>query len=123
MFEGKNLGEKVSATLLFFLIGGGTIAMMLHSQEIKKSTTVSSTNDLRVQSIQHNKKIQKLEDLKLLGLFNSDEIRSIVKTRTDFEYRINARAPDKIDYLRYIKYEHTLNALRKKRKARTNIKT
>jgi hypothetical protein len=62
--------------------------------------------------------IPELEDLKLLGLFNSDEIRSIVKTRTDFEYRINARAPDKIDYLRYIKYEHTLNALRKKRKAR-----
>ena len=55
--------------------------------------------------------IPELEDLKLLGLFNSDEIRSIVKTRTDFEYRINARAPDKIDYLRYIKYEHTLNAV------------
>ena len=62
--------------------------------------------------------IPELEDLKIRGLFSANEIRSIVKTRTDFEYRINARAPDKVDYLRYIKYEHTLDALRVKRKAR-----
>ena len=62
--------------------------------------------------------VPELEDLKIRGLFNGDEIRSIVKTRTDFEYRINARAPDKMDYLRYIKYEHTLDSLRKKRKQR-----
>ena len=62
--------------------------------------------------------VPELEDLKIRGLFTGDEIRSIVKTRTDFEYRINARAPDKVDYLRYIKYEHTLEALRQKRKAR-----
>ena len=66
--------------------------------------------------------LPELEDFKVRGLFNDSEIRAIVKARTDFEYRINARAPDKVDYLRYIKYEHTLDALRIKRKARLSSK-
>ncbi len=62
--------------------------------------------------------LDELEDLQVRGIFSPREIKAIVKKRTDFEYRVNARAPEKADYLRYIRYEHTLDALRRKRKAR-----
>ena len=62
--------------------------------------------------------LDELEDLQVRGIFSPRDIKAIVKKRTDFEYRVNARAPEKADYLRYIRYEHTLDALRRKRKAR-----
>ena len=54
--------------------------------------------------------VAELEDLQVRGIFDREEIRSIVKARTDYEYRLQARAPDKLDYLRYAKYEYNLTA-------------
>ena len=62
--------------------------------------------------------VEELEDLQVRGIFNREEIRRIVKARTDFEYRLQARAPDKLDYLRYVKYEYNLDLLRQKRRQR-----
>ncbi|KAK9762196.1 U3 snoRNP protein [Basidiobolus ranarum] len=66
--------------------------------------------------------IPELEDLEKKKIFNKEEIRSIVKKRTNFEYSLKRRSPKKIDYLRYIEYELNLENLRKKRKARLDIK-
>ncbi|ORX93777.1 hypothetical protein K493DRAFT_284390 [Basidiobolus meristosporus CBS 931.73] len=66
--------------------------------------------------------IPELEDLEKKKIFNKEEIRSIVKKRTNFEYALKRRSPKKIDYLRYIEYELNLENLRKKRKARLDIK-
>lgn len=41
-----------------------------------------------------------------------------MQKRKDFEYLLVRRAPAKSDYLRYIAYELSLDALRIKRKAR-----
>ena len=62
--------------------------------------------------------VAELEDLQVRGIFDRAEIRRIVKARTDFEYRLQARAPDKLDYLRYVKYEYNLDLLRQKRRTR-----
>ena len=62
--------------------------------------------------------MDELEDLQVRGIFSREEIRKIVRMRTDFEYRLQARAPDKLDFLRYIKYEYNLDKLRKKRRRR-----
>eukprot|EP00960_Hanusia_phi_P047921 758660-Hanusia_phi.AAC.1 len=51
-----------------------------------------------------------------------EEIRAIVKKRTDFEYRLRKRAADKSDYLKYIEYEETLDKLLSARKARMSKK-
>ena len=62
--------------------------------------------------------VDELEDLQVRGIFSREEIRKIVRMRTDFEYRLQARAPDKLDFLRYIKYEYNLDQLRRKRRRR-----
>lgn len=46
-----------------------------------------------------------------------DEIRSIVRKRREFEYRMAAKNPVLVDFLSAITYEVNLNALRQKRKA------
>ncbi|KAK9727368.1 U3 snoRNP protein [Basidiobolus ranarum] len=65
--------------------------------------------------------IPELEDLEKKKIFSKEEIRSIVKKRTNFEYSLKRRSPKKIDYLRYIEYELNLENLRKKRKLRLDI--
>jgi hypothetical protein len=50
-----------------------------------------------------------------------DEIRAIVQKRKDFEYLLVRRSPEKADFLRYIAYELSLDALRIKRKARLGM--
>ena len=47
-----------------------------------------------------------------------DEVRSIVRKRTQFEYAVRRRAPVLVDFLRYAQYEMNLDALRKKRRNR-----
>mmetsp|Transcript_9123 Transcript_9123/g.17974 ORF Transcript_9123/g.17974 Transcript_9123/m.17974 type:complete len:635 (+) Transcript_9123:200-2104(+) len=66
--------------------------------------------------------IPELEDLQERGIFEADEIREIVKTRRDFEYKLQRRAPRKEDFLRYAEYEISLEKLRKKRKKRKAIR-
>lgn len=61
------------------------------------------------------KSIPELEDLEKRGLFQRKEINMIVRRRTDFEHRISGRGSKPKDYLLYIKFEKTLDKLRKKR--------
>lgn len=62
--------------------------------------------------------IPELDDLQAKGLFSPTEIKTIVKRRTDFEYRIKAKIPNLDDFLRYIQYEVNLERLRVKRKSK-----
>ena len=47
-----------------------------------------------------------------------EEVRSIVRKRTQFEYAVRRRAPALADFLRYAQYEMNLDALRRKRRER-----
>jgi hypothetical protein len=67
--------------------------------------------------------VPELKDLEEKKIFTSEEIKSIVKKRQDFEYRLKRRAPLKSDYLQYIHYELALESLRVKRKKKLNIKS
>lgn len=62
--------------------------------------------------------LPELHDLEYHGLFNKEEIKMIVKQRTQFEYKCHRIIPLKIDFLRYIEYEENLERLRFKRKER-----
>ncbi|KTW28431.1 hypothetical protein T552_01692 [Pneumocystis carinii B80] len=61
-------------------------------------------------------------DLQRKLIFTSVEIKSIIKRRTEFEYALARRIVKKEDFLKYIEYEMNLEALRKKRIKRLNIK-
>ncbi len=50
-----------------------------------------------------------------------DEVRSIVRSRGDFEYRLQRRVPSITDYLRYIEFEMNFDKLRRKLKQRAHI--
>ncbi|PVU97562.1 hypothetical protein BB559_001967 [Furculomyces boomerangus] len=65
--------------------------------------------------------IPELEDLEQKEIFSKDEIKMIVKKRTNMEYSIKRRQPPLEDFMRYIEYEMNLDLLRKKRKHRLGI--
>eukprot|EP00729_Bicosta_minor_P015473 gene15473-19432_t len=65
--------------------------------------------------------VDELHDLVAAGIFDTDEVRQIVKRRRAFEYALRRRQTRKIDYLRYIEYELNVEALRKRRKEARNI--
>lgn len=52
-----------------------------------------------------------------------EEITSIAKKRSEFEHVLNARGSHPSDYARYAEYEMNLEALRRKRVQRLNIKS
>lgn len=60
--------------------------------------------------------VNELDDLERRGLFSRLEIAEIVKQRRKFEYRLKRPSPLKQDYLAYIDYEKSLDALRILRK-------
>lgn len=62
--------------------------------------------------------VPELEELRETNIFSAEEIRSIVKRRRAFEYRLQNRAVDKKDFIDYITYELNLELLRRKRKER-----
>ncbi|RIA97455.1 U3 small nucleolar RNA-associated protein 6-domain-containing protein [Glomus cerebriforme] len=66
--------------------------------------------------------VPELEDLEHKEIFTKEEIKSIVKKRTNFEYALKRRPAQIIDFLKYIEYEMNLDLLRKKRKGRLGIK-
>ncbi|KAL9539521.1 hypothetical protein MBANPS3_010207 [Mucor bainieri] len=65
--------------------------------------------------------IPELEGLEEKHIFSPVEIKSIIKKRTNFEYALQRRIKQKIDFLRAIEYEINLEELRKKRVARLGI--
>eukprot|EP01111_Echinosteliopsis_oligospora_P001778 TRINITY_DN12604_c0_g1_i1.p1 TRINITY_DN12604_c0_g1~~TRINITY_DN12604_c0_g1_i1.p1 ORF type:complete len:645 (-),score=116.96 TRINITY_DN12604_c0_g1_i1:147-2081(-) len=68
------------------------------------------------------KMLIELEEWEERGLFTKDEIKAIIKRRTDYEYKLVSFQVDKVDYLRYIEYEDTLDSLLKTRMRRDGFK-
>ncbi|KAI7893137.1 U3 small nucleolar RNA-associated protein 6-domain-containing protein [Mucor mucedo] len=66
--------------------------------------------------------IPELEALEKKNIFTPVEIKSIIKKRTNFEYALQRRIKQKIDFLRCIEYEINLEDLRQKRIVRLGIK-
>lgn len=59
--------------------------------------------------------IPEMDELLKKGLFTKPEVKAIVKKRTNFEYLLRRRFPEKRDYLRYIDFEINLLELKQKR--------
>eukprot|EP00794_Sanderia_malayensis_P009213 gene9213-10187_t len=67
--------------------------------------------------------LPELEDLERTGIFNRTELRTIVKKRTDLEYKLQRRVVEKEDFLKYLQYELNVDSLRRKRAHRLGLKT
>ncbi|KAJ5723190.1 RNA-processing protein HAT helix [Penicillium malachiteum] len=68
------------------------------------------------------KSVPELKEYEQKKLFSKDEITSIIKKRSDFEHKLNARGAKPLDFLRYVEYEINLETLRKKRVKRMGIR-
>lgn len=66
--------------------------------------------------------LPEVEDLESKGIFSSEEIRIMIKRRTDFEYKLQKRVCEKEDIMKYLEYELNLDLLRKKRTKRLKQK-
>ncbi|TVY71447.1 U3 small nucleolar RNA-associated protein [Lachnellula suecica] len=66
--------------------------------------------------------VPQLQEFKQKGIFNEEEIRTIVKKMSDFEHKVNGRGPAAVDYARYAAWEMSLENLRLKRCKRLRIK-
>ncbi|KAL4779009.1 U3 small nucleolar RNA-associated protein 6-domain-containing protein [Aspergillus varians] len=69
------------------------------------------------------KSVPELRDYEKKKIFTKDEITSIVKKRSDFEHKINARGAQPSDFVRYAEYEMNLDSLRRKRVKRMGIRS
>src|SRR5271156_2171265 len=59
--------------------------------------------------------IPELQDLVNKELFTQEQVKSIIKKRTQHEHTLLRPSAKKADYLRYITYEQSLEKLRQKR--------
>ncbi|KAL4958191.1 U3 small nucleolar RNA-associated protein 6-domain-containing protein [Aspergillus filifer] len=69
------------------------------------------------------KSVPELKEYEKKKIFTKDEITSIIKKRSDFEHKINARGAQPVDFVRYAEYEMNLDSLRRKRVKRMGIKS
>ncbi|KAJ5103711.1 RNA-processing protein HAT helix [Penicillium argentinense] len=69
------------------------------------------------------KSVPELKEYERKKIFSKDEIASIVKKRSDFEHKLNARGAQPVDFVRYVQYEMNLDSLRKKRVKRLGIRS
>ncbi|KAL4820773.1 U3 small nucleolar RNA-associated protein 6-domain-containing protein [Aspergillus spinulosporus] len=67
--------------------------------------------------------VPELREYERKKIFSKDEITSIIKKRSDFEHKINARGAQPADFVRYAEYEMNLDSLRRKRVKRLGIKS
>jgi U3 small nucleolar RNA-associated protein 6 len=51
-------------------------------------------------------------EMEQFGVFSEEEVKSVVKKRTDFEYRLRRRQQTPADYYGYLRYELNLEELR-----------
>ncbi|XP_065065902.1 U3 small nucleolar RNA-associated protein 6 homolog [Rhopilema esculentum] len=66
--------------------------------------------------------LPELEDLEAKGIFDKNELRTIVKKRTELEYKLQRRVVEKKDFLKYLEYELNVDSLRRKRMQRMGLK-
>ena len=67
--------------------------------------------------------VPELKEYERKKIFTTDEITAIAKKRSDFEHKINARGSSPTDYARYSEFEINVDALRRKRVHRLNVKS
>jgi len=65
--------------------------------------------------------VPELHDYEERGIFSKMELKKIVSSREAFEYKMQRREKNMIDFQRYIEYELNINALLQKRKRRLDI--
>ncbi|KAG9084939.1 U3 snoRNP protein, partial [Ceratobasidium sp. UAMH 11750] len=65
--------------------------------------------------------LPELKEFEEKGIFSKSETHAILKQRTTFESALIRRVALKSDYIKYVQYEITLEALRKKRVERMNV--
>ncbi|RAL10882.1 snoRNA-binding rRNA-processing protein UTP6 [Aspergillus homomorphus CBS 101889] len=68
------------------------------------------------------KSVPELREYERKKIFSKEEISAIVKKRSDFEHKLNARGAIPADFVRYAQYEMNLDTLRRKRVKRLGIK-
>ncbi|KAH6677383.1 U3 small nucleolar RNA-associated protein 6-domain-containing protein [Halenospora varia] len=66
--------------------------------------------------------VPQLQEFKEKKIFTEDEIRTLVKKRSDFEHKVLARGSQPVDFARYAAWEISLEHLRQKRCKRLRIK-
>lgn len=66
--------------------------------------------------------LPELEQMERVGLFQTNECRSILKKRKALEYKLRRRTKQKSDFLQYIQYEMNVLALVRKRRNKTGYK-
>ncbi|KAL5335725.1 U3 small nucleolar RNA-associated protein 6-domain-containing protein [Aspergillus crustosus] len=69
------------------------------------------------------KSVPELKEYEQKKIFTKEEITSIIKKRSDFEHKINARGSQPIDFVRYAEYEMNLDSLRRIRVKRMGIRS
>ncbi|EAU34943.1 conserved hypothetical protein [Aspergillus terreus NIH2624] len=69
------------------------------------------------------KSVPELKEFERKKIFSKEEITSIVKRRSDFEHKLNARGAKPADFVRYAEYEMNLDTLRRKRVKRLGIRS
>ncbi|TBU06215.1 U3 small nucleolar RNA-associated protein 6 [Hamiltosporidium magnivora] len=67
------------------------------------------------------KMMNELNDYLKRGIFDKEEIKTIVTTRKRHEYKLNRPEKQLIDFLRYIEYETILEKIKDKRMTKLNI--
>lgn len=65
--------------------------------------------------------IQELSVLEKYNLFDSNEIKAVLKKRREYEYRLRKVKKTKDDYLRYISYEENLLKLIRIRREKSGL--
>ncbi|KAI0448183.1 U3 small nucleolar RNA-associated protein 6-domain-containing protein [Xylaria telfairii] len=66
--------------------------------------------------------VPQLREFEAKGIFNPDEIRSLVRKRTDYEHIVLSPGNKAQDWLNYVAWERSLEALRAKRCRRLEIR-
>lgn len=67
--------------------------------------------------------VPELKEYERKKIFTTPEISAIASKRSDFEHKINARGSSPTDYARYAEFEINVDALRRKRVKRLNVKS
>ncbi|KAJ5888516.1 RRNA processing protein Utp6 [Penicillium taxi] len=68
------------------------------------------------------KSVPELKEYESKKIFTKEEITAIIKKRSDFEHKLNARGAKPVDFVRYVEYEINLEALRRMRVKRMGIR-
>ncbi|KAL4563031.1 hypothetical protein LXL04_027062 [Taraxacum kok-saghyz] len=110
VFEASNAYLRKNVIYIDFLANNFT------SNHNESNDVENIEEDIVATSYSLERMVPELDDLERRGLFTRREIAEIVKQRRKFEFRLVRPSPLKPDYLAYIDYEKSVDALRLLRK-------